>query len=322
MQLRIENRGDDAVAYLEADEWTAAIALWGANLWRLRHRSGLEILRSPPSLAEYRQKPEVWGIPVLFPPGRIPDGRFALQGRSYRFPVNDAVRKNHLHGILSRRLWTCEGSDGETVSLRFVNSPERDCHAFFPHRVTVRLSYRWHGCAVEQRVAVTNDDEVPMPFGFGFHTVFRLPFGDSGPAGARQCLVKATLADYAWEQVDALPTGERVPLAEDWRQGVRTEGREVFVHAPLVPAANGFRGATIESPCDRAKLIYEVGPEFRHWVLWNYGGDRQLFCPEPQTWMVNAPNLSLPPAISGMAALAPGETWTAISRIALELAAT
>ena len=54
-------------------------------------------------------------------------------------------------------------------------------------------------------------------------------------------------------------------------------------------------------------------------MLWNGGGGQGFICPEPQSWLVDAPNLSLPPQTSGFTALAPGQSATTRLRYALEL---
>jgi len=304
----------------ELGEWHAEIALLGGNLLRLRHRSGLELLRFPRSLAQYKEKPEVWGVPTLFPPGRISRGRFKFGGRSYQFPLNDALGENHMHGVASRRVWTLEDVGEDWVELSFENGPRRSCHSYFPHRFKISLRYLFRGSEVVQCVRVESFDSVSIPFGFGFHTAFRIPFGESGLEGARACVVKASVPDFHWTLREAFPDGSRSPFpkGQDWRGGFPPEGRSIFLHAPIAADRNGFRGAIIESPFDGARVLYEVGEEFKHWVLWNYCGDKGVFCPEPQTWMVDAPNSTLPASISGMGSLEPGELWRSHCSIRLE----
>ena len=46
-------------------------------------------------------------------------------------------------------------------------------------------------------------------------------------------------------------------------------------------------------------------------MLWNQGGRKGFLCPEPMSWMIDAPNLTVPAEESGMFFLRPGEkkTW-------------
>ena len=54
----------------------------GGNIISLRHcASGTKLLREPSDLRELAEFPARFGMPVLFPPNRIRDGRFAFEGK-------------------------------------------------------------------------------------------------------------------------------------------------------------------------------------------------------------------------------------------------
>ena len=76
-----------------------------------------------------------------------------------------------------------------------------------------------------------------------------------------------------------------------------------------------FRGAVITDLKTKAEIVYEISDDFLFWVVWNEGGDHGYFCPEPMTWMINAPNLPLPGDESGYRELAPGESKSVTERI-------
>ena len=317
MRHRIIEQDGETLLKIETPDWRAELVLsLGANLTRLTHlASGLDILRFPPSMAELREKPEVWGIPALFPPNRIDAGRFAMDGRSYAFPVNDVERGNHMHGFLSRRPWELGTARESSVTALFRHGPERDSFAYFPHKFRFELSYEFAPNLVTQRAKVVNLGPEPMPFGLGFHTAFRLPFGPATPEALAQCNVKVAMERRSWEVSDRiLPTGASLPLPpdQDWPgEGVNPSGKAISLHAP---AAAG-RSAILESPADRARVVYTVDDAFGHWMLWNHGGGKAFFCPEPMTWMVDAPNLKLPPAVTGLRSLGPGGGRTLVSSI-------
>ncbi len=312
-------RDGERILEIHAEEWRAEIVLSrGANLWRLRHASGAELLRTPPSMSTFRDTTEMWGIPVLFPPNRIAGGRFAYRGREYRFPINDRLNRHHIHGMVSRQPWELERVDGDAITLCFKHTRERDSYEWFPHAFELRLQYRFLGSQIRQMATMYNCGELPLPFGFGFHTAFRLPFSEN--SSAESCRVRVTAGDWQWElsPEDSIPTGRRLPLdAEKWNRGVVTEPRSVFIHAPIEDWG-GFRGAVLESPAERVRVIYETDRQFSYWVLWNYGGGKGFFCPEPQTWAINAPNLPAAPEVTGIQALAPHALWSATNRILLE----
>src|SRR5690606_31023064 len=56
------------------------------------------------------------------------------------------------------------------------------------------------------------------------------------------------------------------------------------------------------------EIRYEADPNFRHWVVYNADGRSGFICPEPYTWITNAPNLAFPASLTGFQELGPGET--------------
>jgi len=282
---------------VETTEWRAKIFLEaGGNLSRLLHRpSGIEVLRTPPSLEHLRAKPEVYGIPVLLPPNRIDGGRFSFQGRNYELPLNEPERGNHLHGLVLARPWHLKNAACDYVELGF----DFMATSGFPHDFSLSMSYRFTPEAVVQLFNITNRSSLPMPFGLGFHTTFNLP------AAGR---VKITVGEGHWEIVRprCLPSGKLLPW--DNPDGVFDDHRAISCHCPMnteVIDGKPFRGIIITYPANTTKLYYEVDDQYRHWCLWNDGGGQGFFCAEPMTCMVNAPNLDLPAEVTGLQILPP-----------------
>ncbi len=71
-----------------------------------------------------------------------------------------------------------------------------------------------------------------------------------------------------------------------------------------------FRGAIISDLASGKEIFYEVDDAFKFWIFWNHDGDKGYICPEPITWMIDAPNLPLHNEESGYIELAPGEAKT------------
>ena len=77
-----------AVEFSKGDYAALLVPDMGANLVRLADtRRGIEILRAPAGdeVEEFRRRPHVFGLPILFPPNRIADGQYTFDGRTYRF---------------------------------------------------------------------------------------------------------------------------------------------------------------------------------------------------------------------------------------------
>ncbi|MDD5728547.1 MAG: aldose 1-epimerase [Victivallales bacterium] len=295
---------------IETPEWLAEILPdIGANLYRLQHKaSGIEILRPPPSPAHLENRPEIYGIPILLPPNRIADGKFRFQGRDYVLPLNEPARDNHLHGLILGWPWQVTGQrdNALTMTLNFTAVPG------FPHDFTLNLEYSFTPAAVIQEFRVINRSCLPIPFGLGFHTAFRMP---------PQARATVTAGQGYWEisQPRFLPSGKLLPW--NGAEPVFSDDQAVSCHCP---AATGmyrgrpFRGAVIEYPDRNCRLLYEIDEKYRHWCLWNGSGGQGFFCPEPMTWMINAPNLELPPEVTGMQSIEPEQSWQSQCRISVE----
>ena len=105
-----------AVEFSKGDYTALLIPGMGANLIRLTNtRLGAEILRAPADdeVETFKGRPHVFGLPILFPPNRIEDGRYTFGGRTYRFPITNAKEHHYHHGILKSqpfavsKAWDC-----------------------------------------------------------------------------------------------------------------------------------------------------------------------------------------------------------------------
>jgi aldose 1-epimerase len=77
----------------------------GGNLASLYWRDH-KITRSFDTVEEWVAPRACYGFPILFPPNRIEDGKFKLNGVEYSLPLNEPLRNNHIHGIPMERVWT------------------------------------------------------------------------------------------------------------------------------------------------------------------------------------------------------------------------
>lgn len=281
----------------------------GANLLRLRHQpSGVEVLRTPPSFGHYRAGPQMYGIPVLFPPNRIDAGRFTYNGQPYALPINEPKRNNHIHGLCLGKPWRVLDASEQHIAFGFDHPATHG----YPHDFTLELRYDFHPDAVRQSFTVYNRSGRPMPFGAGFHTAFSMTAGSTATV---------TASDGYWEEMRprCLPTGRLI----GWSGSCPTfhDGDDVSLHCPATTGARKgrpFRGAIITHPAHQAEIVYEVDAQFGHWCLWNEFGGQNFFCAEPMSWMVNAPNLALSPTISGLQTIPAHESWSTLCSLRVE----
>jgi aldose 1-epimerase len=322
--------GEPAIA-LAAGGYTGTLLPGiGANLVQLAIPAlGVECLRTPGDPAQLRDFWQFYGLPILFPPNRIADGRFRLHGVEYQFPRNSRDGQHHLHGTLRLQPWTLDRAiahpDGTAAAdFRFVLDSRADMFRSFPHASEFRLKYELSGAGLRQAVSVRNCGTTPMPLGIGFHTALRVPFAQDSSRG--DCWLRLAVGDRWALSADTLPTGEILPDGPDearLRDGsLAPLGRPIntwFYAARTLLLQGRQVNAAILTDCKRRlRLVYEVSEEFRFWALWNDGGASGYICPEPMTWAINAPNLPLPHAQTGMCVLPPEATWQAWTHIHVE----
>lgn len=285
----------------------------------------LSFLRTPEAneMSAFKSRPFVYGIPVLFPPNRYEDGAFTWNERKYRFPVNELAKQNHLHGFLHNIPWAVEDS-GVAESLTFVLlSQEVDethpVYQYWPHHFKITLRYSMSDNGLKQEVQVKNLGPESMPLMLAFHTTLNVPF--SKESSLHDYTYKATIGDR-WELSERmLPTGGFQELSTG-EQKLKNEGIDPFFeemdnHYTSLPQ-NGMNYMALTDHRLGVRLIYNVGTKYSHWMIWNNYANGGFFCPEPQTSVVNAPNISLSNDESGLIVLNPGQVWTETSNFSLE----
>ena len=297
---------------------------WGSNLISLTWRpTGTALLRTPVSAEAYHARTTLHGMPVLFPPSRIEGGAFTFRGREYRFPIADPARGYHIHGVLMRTAWRLSAAetaeDGSAwVETTVVSEETPAVFEALPHRFTVRQGFQFTADAVELRFRLESRDEAAMPWGLGYHTTFVLPL--TGPDGDLAACSLRLRADKTWALDEKLlPTGELIdnPYRDAMAAGLpldRVELDDVFFASPDAPFE-----ATLEDRGAGLSIRYEGDRTFTQWVLYNGKGkpDRGFFCPEPLTWVPNAPNVDAPAELTGLQALEPGAAAEAVTRLTI-----
>jgi aldose 1-epimerase len=293
---------------------------WGSNVISLFSREwNRQLLRVPRSVEAYRASPVLYGIPILFPPNRIGDGRFTFQGRTYRLEINERERRNHLHGWAYQRGWElvkAEATGSSAVlETRFDTEKHPEIYEQFPHPFTLSLRYRIEGSTLHKTATIANRGTEAFPWGFGYHTTFRYPVE---PGGSLEKCAFSLAAEKQWILDERfLPTGElkKTGITLRLRKGDSLKGCSLDDAFLSSGPSEGRNEAVLRDENAGLIIVYECDEHFRHWVIYNGGGDRGFLCPEPYTWVTNAPNLDLPPSLTGLNILRPGESVSLRSRI-------
>lgn len=317
---------DEHAVWLEWGTYEAAVLPnVGANLIAFRDTAKqFAVLREPSAedMDSFRANPVVHGIPVLFPPNRYEDGTFTWNGRTYTFPINEARTGNHLHGFFHTAAWRVDSfgvNEVESyVNLSISIDESHPIYTYLPHRFTISLRYTLNGDGLFQHVMVKNDGEDAMPCLLAFHTTINAPFA-SGSSHEDYRFTMTT--KERWELNERmLPTGKFQPLLLE-EEAMKTTGISPY-WAPMdnhytSSAPNGRNRMELTDTRLGVTLVYDAGTAFKQWMIYNNDATPGFFCPEPQTNLVNAPNVDLPAEQTGFVSLEPGEIWEETSRLYL-----
>ena len=299
----------------------------GANLVKLYNKKKkIDILRTPTleEMETFLSRPQIFGVPLLFPPNRIEDGKYSFAGKNYEFPITIPAQNNYHHGIIKSQAFTVTrtrfSADAVEVELSFFsNRINNAIFANFSHDFVCKIRIILTDNELTHIVSITNAGTEPMPVGVGFHTPIRLPFS----ANTNKADYKLRLsAGKRWELSDrSLPTEKLLDLSAE-ESLLRTEGMTVtgkpieiaLTDEAITVNAKPYHGAIMTDTKNNISVYYEVDKEFKHWTLWNNGGEVDWVCPEPQTWAINAPNLNLPRDVTGLQGISAGKTWSGTTR--------
>ena len=161
------------------------------------------------TLAPYLDQPQYLGSTVGRVANRIAGGRFTLDGRDYRVPVNNGP--NSLHGGdvgFDKRNWEVLENDATSATLRLV-SPDGD--QGYPGTLTVTATYSLSGenelmveyLATTSRTTIVN---------LSNHAYWNLA-GEGAPQGAMEHLLTVPAEHYLPTDAHAIPTGELRPVS-------------------------------------------------------------------------------------------------------------
>jgi aldose 1-epimerase len=232
-QIGTESRGGGTV-YTLHDESTGSSAsilpASGFNLFDLRLPLAGKVRPVLVSASDFAERPRGGagnGTPILFPyPNRVRAGLFQYNGRSYRLPIGMAP--NAIHGFAVSAPWDVVEHKA-TATEAFVtgryeiakNTPKMRPN--WPTDAVLQVRYALAGRTLSMTITITNPSADELPYGFGIHPYFRLPFDPGGDPQATRVILPA--AQY-WVLDHFLPTGERREVTErlDFRSGQPRKG--------------------------------------------------------------------------------------------------
>lgn len=311
---------------LVAGDYSAVLApSLGNNMIRYRNNAkNMEVFRFDEQhpYEAVKNSPEVYGYPFLYLPNRLKDGVLKTSDACYQLPVNEGNHyHNAIHGFVQKRAYEVVSTevindDAVRIVSEFVYDENDPYYTYLPLKFTLRMTYTLSANdGLLQEVEMINQSEHMLPCGFCSHTPFNAAFVEGSNPDDTMLHVPVL---ERWElNYRCLPTERLLALAE-YDKAYNETGRCVTdnldndIYTAKMNTLDGeeFYGAYAENSPSGHKICYEVSKEYRFWCVWNDQGNKGYFCPEPCTWMIDAPNLSMAPERTGYEEIAPGETFT------------
>jgi aldose 1-epimerase len=161
---------------------------------------------------------------LLFPwPNRMGDGQWNFSERTARPTVDDVEHATAIHGTVRWRPFRIEAVNQNRCVLSLLLHPTPE----FPFLSEVAVAYHLGSLGLTVTTTVTNRDDVPIPFGLGFHPYLAIT---TPTIEGTELAVPAK----AYVAVDdrRLPTGEILPVAGidlDFTRAKSVSGHELDV---------------------------------------------------------------------------------------------
>jgi aldose 1-epimerase len=318
MAFRVDTqtRGGRTVAFLHDDlarSSAAVLPSFGFNLFDLRLPAAGEvrpILSAAPDFAEKPSHPGRNGIPILFPyPNRVRGGKYTFGGKSYQLPIT--LAPNAIHGFALDAAWDVvehkATADEAYIVGRFqISKQTPQLRDLWPSDAVLQVRYGLAGRRLSMTVTVSNPTAEALPYGFGIHPYFRLPFAPGGDLARTKVIFPAS---KTWVLDEFLPTGEVRPVDAklDFRQGQPIKGLkldDVFTGLEFQGDHAVCRLVDVEK---EAELRMGFDRNIRELVAYTPPASPDVISLEPYTQTTDAINLQARGIDAGLRTLAHGK---------------
>jgi aldose 1-epimerase len=321
MSFRIETqiKGKNVVHILHDETSGASASIlpsYGFNLFDLRLPAAGQvraIVVSAPDFADQPAHPAGNGTPILFPfPNRIRDGRYTFQGRSYQLPATNGP--NAIHGFAMTAAWDVfehRATDSEAFLIgRYQLSKHSPAAgSLWPTDAMLTVRYGLADRRLSMTATVSNPTANQLPYGFGIHPYFRLPFPPGGDVRRTQVILSAS---KYWALKDFLPTGEirSVDARVDFRKGQAMQGLKLDDVLTGLEYKQRRGMAQLIDLDKKAEFRLTFDNSFRELVVYTPPNKPDVLAVEPYTQTTDAINLQAKGIDAGLRVLGHGRQDT------------
>lgn len=323
-------KGKDVIE-LVAGKYRAVIAPFlGSNVIRMQDtQNNIEVFRYDEELTidELKACAEVYGLPTLYLPNRLANGVLKVSDATYHLPVNDPLG-NHIHGFLHKREHSIVSAmvvgDKAIAKTEYIYDDKDEFYQYYPVSFKASFKFTLSPSGLDYSFTITNISDKQLPFGVCNHTAINGPFTLGGNGLDTRLYIP--IGDKWKLDKHCIPTGEFLSITSHDRQYITGSqvpvlhdiDNDVFFAKAGSLDDKEFYGALVTDSATGKRIVYEVCKDFKFWIIWNDHGDKGYFCPEPCTWIIDAPNQPIPADKSGYVELAPGEAKTLTEHIYTE----
>lgn len=317
------------VIEMKAGGYLAIIApTVGCNVARIRNcKEKIEILRyhKEHPIKKLTASPEVYGMPTLYIPNRLDKGHLKTSDGFYQLPANESRFQNYIHGVLQKRHYTVTDTsiDGDKAICKaeYLYDEKDEFFTYLPIKFKANFEFSLDADGFHYSFTMTNLSDKQMPYGVCNHTAFKAPFIHGHKKTDIRIQIPAVERCILNER--RLPTGEtRKPSLYDERYIKGTQkvnkqyiDNDMYRIEEMDVDGKPFYGVVMTDVPSGKKICYEVDKAFPFFIVWNDKGNKDYYCPEPISWMIDAPNLDLPDEVTGYVELAPNESKTVTEHI-------
>ncbi|MEI8126359.1 MAG: aldose epimerase [Actinomycetota bacterium] len=247
---------------------------------------------------------------VLFPwPNRMSGDIWEFSERRARPALDEPATMTANHGVVRWRAFHVDAFNQNRCVLSLLLHPS----PAYPFLISIEVAYHLGALGLTTTTTVTNRDEVPIPFGLGFH-----PYLAVTTPSIEGATLEVPAGAFVETNERLLPTGAILPVAgmpQDFRVAKSINGHEInTTYTELVRDNSGMATAVVT---DANGQTVELSVDRNFPYLQVYTGD-QLEKGRRRTSVAIEPMTCPPEALrSGkdVVVLEPGQRWAASWRV-------